>query len=251
MDKNKHIIVIAIIALIVFPLTAHSGFLNKFIKSNISTEYPLPYDNYVNDFGGLISETTENDLRHKLHNFEDQYGIEFVIATINSYKEYKTGASTWEGFSKGLFNLWGIGNLPENNGMLLLISESDRKVRVQLGSGCPENFTDVAKQIIDNDITPYLSSNDYDTGISTGAELLMSEFPLPNKGIGSVPWGKGFATLLVFSCLAALYAHFFKKSGAIWWALGGAGFLFFWLLEMFSDDFGGGSSDGDGASGDF
>ena len=53
--------------------------------------------------------------------------------------------------------------------MLLLVSMSDRQLRIEVGYGLEAVITDLqAREIIDNIIVPRFKLNDYNTGIYNG-----------------------------------------------------------------------------------
>lgn len=227
------------------------------ILSNITlADYPKAESEYVNDFAQVIDKRTHQTLKKMLYEIEYSSGVEIAVVTIDSFGTYKTSAKTWEGFSTGLFNNWGIGNLPENNGVLIMISKNDRKIRIELGAGYSVHYNDIMKTIIKNDITPWLKMGDYNLGIMMGAQSVIDAVTIP---ISFLEWHKYHILAGVLSLTSLLFALYAKKTGnkntAIFF-ISLAGFLFLWLLTKLangnaSDGFGGGGSSGGGASGDF
>ena len=71
-----------------------------------------------------------------------------------------------EGYSNELFNTWKIGSEEKDNGVLLLISSGDRKVRIEVGYGLEGAINDAkAGRILDDVAIPYMKNNDYDTAV--------------------------------------------------------------------------------------
>ena len=62
-------------------------------------------------------------------------GIEMVVVTINSIKDYNTGDSTIESFAKNLGNTWGVGHKKTNDGVVMLVAVRDRKSWISLAGG--------------------------------------------------------------------------------------------------------------------
>jgi uncharacterized protein len=78
-----------------------------------------------------------------------------------------------ESYANGLFRKWGIGGKEKNNGVLMLVSYSDREMRIEVGYGLEGAIPDsVAGSIRDDYILPYFSKGDYNTGISNGYNQL-------------------------------------------------------------------------------
>ncbi|MFG0250286.1 MAG: TPM domain-containing protein, partial [Phycisphaeraceae bacterium JB051] len=78
-------------------------------------------------------------------------------------------------FAAGIFNDYGIGNLPENNGILLLVSIKDRKVCIKLGGAYGHRMDTPSRSIINQTIVPYFKRNDYPGGIQAGVKACLSK----------------------------------------------------------------------------
>jgi len=64
------------------------------------------------------------------------HGVQITLLTIASLSKYDAAPfPRIEGFATALFNHWGVGDSEKNNGVLILISHSDRKMRIEIGSG--------------------------------------------------------------------------------------------------------------------
>ncbi|WP_415753809.1 TPM domain-containing protein [Pseudomonas leptonychotis] len=219
-------------------------------------EYPNAKDEYINDFAQIIDDSSEIIIRKKLYDAEYYSGVEISIATIESYSKYNTPSSSWEQFATGLFNYWGVGNLPKNNGVLLLISKNDRKIRIELGAGYPSHYDAIMKSVIENDIAPRLKSGDFTTGVILGVDEIIKA---TTRQITFLEWYKtyvlgGFGAFI--SLLIALFIDKKENPSLFWLFLGLAGILMLATLRGLksgnrSEGFGGGSSNGGGASGNF
>lgn len=221
-----------------------------------SADYPSAKAEYVNDFAKIIDNTKQKALKKELRDTEYYSGVEIVVVTVKSYGHYKTGASSWEEFSTSLFNKWGIGNLPDNNGVLVLVSKEDRKIRIELGAGYPSHYDAIMKSIIEDEMVPELKNGNYTAGIINGTRAVIEAVTV---SVSFFEWYKNYilaGILAVISTLAALYAEKTGKRGLFWVFISLAGFLVLGLLRSLSegnrsDGHGGGSSSGGGASGDF
>ena len=131
------------------------------------TTYPDYEDLYVNDYAGLIPNSWESRLRYRLEELNDARGIEFTILTIDRMSDYGHDGAI-EPFATDLFNEWGVGNADTNDGILLLVSRRDRKLRIELGAGYGTEYNAEMKRIIDTTITPAFREDAYYTGIDEG-----------------------------------------------------------------------------------
>ena len=81
-------------------------------------------DTYVYDQGNFISDDQEEVINHLLVQLEEKTTIEFAVITIPSLNDL-----TIEQYAVRLGNKLGIGKAGEDNGILLLVSRTDTKVR--------------------------------------------------------------------------------------------------------------------------
>ena len=233
----------------------------------IYAPYPQPDNGYVTDLAGLLSAEEEEQIETWLWQVEYRTKVEIIVMTINSIHDYPgTDNSSIETFATGLFNAYGIGNMPLNDGILLLVAKNDRKVRIELGAYYGHRRDADAQRIIDNDILPEFRRGDFAAGIEDGTKAIMSEFAgmrvgfpwyivwifgggialgligisLVNngkKGWGYVVIGLAIVIILFAIYLLVQYAKQLPKSSSDGWSAGGMG------------GFGGGFSGGGGASG--
>jgi uncharacterized protein len=219
--------------------------------------YPAPRENYVNDFAGVIQPVDAQMLREKLQTLEKQTGIEGTVVTINSIAEYETGASSIEAFATGLFNKWGVGNKPANNGFMVLIAIQDRKCRIELGDGYGSQYNSRMKEIIDQTMVPRFKAGDYSRGTYEGTIAVIDSVTKKVSWLKYHQWhllGFGAILLCVFAGISCI------RNGRKGWAyvfFAAAGAILFWLIRSHqskgdtsnsSGGFGGGSSSGEGGA---
>jgi len=103
--------------------------------------------------------------------------VEIIVVTINALADYPdVKATSIEAFARELFNAYGIGNKPANNGVLLLVAFKDRKARIELGAGYGHQRDADAEHIMNTVIVPCFRNEAYSEGITRGVEALISEF---------------------------------------------------------------------------
>jgi uncharacterized protein len=216
--------------------------------------YPQPVDDYVNDFAGALNEPDRQAIHKLFKDLEYQTGIEAVVVTIDSIRDYGTGDASIESFATNLFNNWGMGHKKENNGAMILVAVKDRTCRIELGGGYGDMYDSAMKEIIDTRIAPYFKANDYSRGIYEGAVALRDRITKKVSWLSFYKWHILLVILIVVCVVAGISCMRSGKKGWGWVFFIAAGILLIFLIKMLasgksSGGFGGGSSFGGGASG--
>ena len=229
--------------------------------------FPEPGSGYVSDHANLLTTEEEEQIEQWLWQTESRSGVEIIIVVINSIRQYPdTPNENIESFARGLFDAYGVGNVPSNDGVLLLVARDDRRARIELGAGYRRGRDDDAQRIMSRDIVPRFRDGDYSGGIRAGTKAMTREFAgvrigppwiligliatLPILGLtvlslfknGKRGWGWVVAGLMVVVILLILFivmriVRQLRRENSSSWSAGGLG------------GFGGGSSGGGGASG--
>lgn len=149
------------------------------VSPSWSQSYPSPVG-YVNDFASLYSSSFRTSLNTQLQQLDTNSSIQFVVVTIKSLE----GVSIEE-YSLNLFEQWAVGQKGKDNGLLLLISQDDRKLRFEVGYGLEGTITDgTAGSIIRNEITPAFKNGDYEAGTQAGVNRV---FQLLGQSASATP----------------------------------------------------------------
>ena len=91
----------------------------------------------VVDSANLLKADELSALEQKLQAHEEKTTDQVVIATVRSL-----GGTSVEDYANRLFRLWQLGQKARNNGVLLLVAPSERKVRIEVGYGLEGALTD-------------------------------------------------------------------------------------------------------------
>lgn len=127
------------------------------------------YRSYVNDYGNMISPQMENRLEQYLASFDRSDSTQVAILTIPSLE-----GETLEDFSIRVVGQWKVGQQGRDNGILLLVSKADRKIRIEVGYGLEGVLTDLLSgRIIDAVITPYFKTGQLDQGFEAGVAAII------------------------------------------------------------------------------
>ena len=223
--------------------------------------FPQPDAGYITDKANILSKKVENRIERWLWEIEKKTKVEIIVVIILSIKEFEdTPNDTIEEFATALFNKYGIGNLPANNGVLLLVSVGDRKARIELGESYGHARDADARRIMDGIIVPNFKNADYPGGVTEGVKAIAKEFA--NVRIGA-NWT--LIILLIALPILGIVAYSLIKNGKRGWGWVVVGILFvavLWIIFMLfratrampktaggAGGFGGGVSGGGGATG--
>ena len=123
----------------------------------------------VVDEANIIDQATRSALTEKLKALEDKTTTQLVVVTLKSLQ----GTSIADyGYQLGRY--WHIGQKGTNNGALLIVVPSERRVRIEVGYGLEGTLTDaLTKVIIENAIIPRFRANDFAGGIARGVDDLI------------------------------------------------------------------------------
>lgn len=120
----------------------------------------------VNDTAGVLSSSREKELDQYLEALERSIGAQLAVLTIPSLE-----ANAIEDYSIKVVDQWKLGQSGKDNGVLLLVSLDERKIRLEVGYGLEGSLTDAKSGfIIRNQIVPYFKEGDYAAGIMMGIQ---------------------------------------------------------------------------------
>lgn len=129
-----------------------------------------PLTGRIVDQAGILSPDAKAALEPKLAGLEAKSGIQLVVATVGSLQGQEI-----EPYANELFRAWKLGEADRNNGVLLLVAPTERRVRIEVGYGLEGTLTDaLSKVIITNAITPRFKAGDFSGGVTRGVEDIIT-----------------------------------------------------------------------------
>lgn len=144
-------------------------FIFSFLNADITQYFPK-LDGRVIDQANLLSPDVKKDIDGILKKQEKETSNQIVVVILNSLNGY-----TIEEFSYQLGRFWGIGQKDKNNGILLVVSMEEKKVRIEVGYGLEGALTDkIAHEIINYTIKPNFKANQYELGILKAINEIMA-----------------------------------------------------------------------------
>jgi uncharacterized protein len=122
------------------------------------------------DAAGIIPQDRRAGIDARLAAHEAKTTDQIVVATLPSLQGYAV-----EDFANRLFRAWRLGQDKTNNGVLLLVAPSERKVRIEVGYGLEGALTDaLSRVVIATAITPKFKTGDFAGGIEAGVDAILS-----------------------------------------------------------------------------
>lgn len=199
----------------------------------------------VNDLAGMLSPEAAARLEQQLAAFERQDSTQIVVLTIPSLE-----GDDIDQFAIRVAEQWKIGQAGKDNGVLLILAKAERRVRIEVGRGLQGVLPDVtASRIIRDVMRPHLKNNDFDRGISSGAEAIIAatkgEFKAAPGETAKKPHNKSVSplTIMLLALVGALILGTFSRylgglAGAIglplasWLVFPGIGLITLALLAV-------------------
>lgn len=152
---NKKRIISYVVLLMV--LTA---LMSMFAGCATSEKIPIPTvkeNVFIYDEDNIVDDDVEEALNKMLVELEEKTEVEFSVVSVESLLDRSI-----EDYANNLFNTLGIGKKGKDNGVLLLFSRSDEKVRLEIGRGLEGCLTDSkCGRILDDYFVPYREDDDY------------------------------------------------------------------------------------------
>jgi len=152
----------------------------------------------VNDYAGMLSPDAAARLEQKLTAFERDQTTQIVVLTIPSLQ-----GDDIDQFTIRVADQWKIGQKGSDNGVLLVLAQAERKVRIEVGMGLQGVLPDItAGRIIRDVMRPHLKAGNFEQGIAAGVDGIIAatkgEFKAPPEERKSRPRHSGASTLLTF-----------------------------------------------------
>jgi uncharacterized protein len=133
---------------------------NSFAQKTI----PELWGQRVHDEAHALQQATVDQLEKSLKAYEDSTSNQIAILIIQSLD-----GDVLEEYSLRVAEKWKLGQKEKDNGVLLLISVDDHKMRIEVGHGLEGVLTDaLCSRIIRNEIAPAFRRGEFDAGVVAG-----------------------------------------------------------------------------------
>ncbi len=127
--------------------------------------FPKP-KGYVSDYAGIINREDSAVITAVSKALKEKTGAEIAVLTVESISPY----GSIEEYAIDVASEWKIGEKDKDNGLLIVLSTKDRKIRIETGYGLEGAIPDgKAGEIIDSYMMPLLRKGNYSGGLKNGA----------------------------------------------------------------------------------
>lgn len=132
----------------------------------------------VYDYAELLSANEKQNLENKLVRYSDTTSTQIVVIIIKDLKGEDIGLLTPKWAQE-----WGVGQAKEDNGVVILLSENDRKIWISSGYGLEHKLTaGTTGEIVRNVIIPEFKAGSYYNGLDKGADAIFEVIKGTYKG---------------------------------------------------------------------
>lgn len=163
----------------------------------------------------MLSPKVARQIRSAVIQLKKNTGTEIAVLTLKNLE----GLSI-EQASIQVVDHWKLGSAEKDNGVLLLIAQEERQIRIEVGRGLEGNLTDAySKRIISEIMVPLFRSGDVNKGVLLGV-LQIAQRAHPDIdvsqlfGTSAQQWtrekrqGRGFSFVSLFFLLLVLSSLF-------------------------------------------
>ncbi|MFH0799450.1 MAG: TPM domain-containing protein [Pseudomonadota bacterium] len=137
---------------------------------------------FVQDSALLLSAEAKGSIEEICAGLERDSGAEMAVVAVDSLE-----GQVIEDYAEKLFKQFGIGKRGLNNGILILVSRDDRKVRIEVGYGLEGALPDAKTgRLIDDYALPRFRDKDFGGGLISLAEAVaavVKNEPMPQQQV--------------------------------------------------------------------
>ncbi len=181
----------------------------SFAQYDIPKKPSLSEQTSVYDYADILSRSEKESLENKLVRYSDTTSTQIVIVTIESLKGESIGVLTPRWAQE-----WGIGQADKDNGVLILLAESERKIWVSPGYGVDSKLTaGVLGELTRNVIIPEFKAGSYYRGLDKGTDAIFEILNGTYKGERKRDKGFPFGAIVFFIILIIFIISSIKRGG--------------------------------------
>ena len=135
----------------------------------VESSIPPSPARWATDTAGFLKPQAVADLDARLRAYQSSTGHQVLV-----YVAPTTGATPTEDWTVRAFARWKVGRKGLDDGLILFVFSTDRKVRIEVGYGLEQTVTDAtAARIIRDTITPKLRAGQPDAAVTAGVDEIL------------------------------------------------------------------------------
>jgi uncharacterized protein len=126
---------------------------------------------WFTDRANLVTPDQATALDHKLEQFEQTSGAQFIIYVFPSLE-----GESMEDFTIRCVERWKVGQKKYDNGLVLFVFAQEKKIRVEVGYGLEGTITDAfSSRVIRDVMAPRFQARDYNGGLNAAADAVIAK----------------------------------------------------------------------------
>jgi len=130
------------------------------------------------DQSGLLSVAEKSQLENSIFQFKQSHQAQIQVFIVKSLD-----GDAIESVAIKVFDKWKLGDEKRDDGVLLLIAPSEKRLRIEVGQGLEGTIPDViAKRIVADVIRPYFQRGEFFVGTQMGVSAIQNAI-LAEKGL--------------------------------------------------------------------
>ncbi|HEY8555569.1 MAG TPA: TPM domain-containing protein [Burkholderiales bacterium] len=131
----------------------------------------VPYlSGRVVDEAEILSPAARTRIAELSRQHESRTGNQIAVLTMPTLE-----GTSIEEFAVEVFEKWQLGQKGVDNGVLILVAPSERRMRIEVGYGLEGTLTDLAaSRIIRYEMTPRFKEGDFDGGVEAGVRAIVA-----------------------------------------------------------------------------
>lgn len=169
---------------------------------SLASPYQLPKPtSHVVDNANIISASEERSLQSLLGPLKSENKAEIVVVTVTSLNGLPIETASIE-----LANYWELGTEEDDNGLIILLAQKEKRVRIEVGQGLEGFVTDAfSKQVIDQKFLPFFKRGQFGAGLVAGVDTISKKINNEPVNFSSKKSKGGFDIVSLFMFLYFLF----------------------------------------------
>lgn len=143
--------------------------LFSIVAATADIQWPV-MNSAVVDQVGWLTQQDKAEIENLIYSYHQKGRAQVQVVIVNDLQGLPV-----ESYSVKLVERWKLGDKKRDDGVLFLISSSDRKMRIEVGQGLEGRLTDLqSKRILDDRVRPLFKSKNYAAGVAAGVVEIIS-----------------------------------------------------------------------------
>lgn len=145
--------------------------LLAFAAAPLKAELPARPAGPILDAADILPAESEARLDQRLRAYNQKTGRAVMVVTVRSLDGEDIAT-----YGPALGRAWGVGGKESDQGLILLVAPTERKLRIEVGYGLEQFMPDVlAGRIVRDVIRPRFKADDYPGGINAGIDAIITQ----------------------------------------------------------------------------